>query len=189
MRVGILALQGAVEPHEKLLRRLGVEPVLVRTPGQLQVSDALILPGGESTAMLKLLEKNRLVEPMKEYLANRPAWGICAGAILLAREVTSPAQESFRVIDISVERNAFGRQINSFVDEIVGTKDWPGGGTREGVFIRAPRITAVGDGVKVLFEWEGEPVMVEQGSLLASTFHPELTQDTAVHQYFLSKVE
>lgn len=189
MRVGILALQGAVEPHVKLLRRLGVDSVLVRTADELQSASALILPGGESTAMLKLLERNRLVDPLKAFLENRPAWGICAGAILLAREVTGPEQPSFSAIDIAVERNAYGRQINSFIDEITATPHWPGGGSREGVFIRAPRITSVGPKVKVLFEWDGEPVMVEQDRILASTFHPELGQDAGVHQYFLTKVE
>ena len=182
-----MALQGAVVPHAEKLAKLGAEPVEVRTPADLSGVRGIILPGGESTTMLHLLKLNALWEPLKQFVAARPAWGVCAGAILLAKRVSHPAQDSLEALDIAVERNAYGHQVNSFIAPLEPTQCWRGG-TVEGIFIRAPRITAVEGKTEVLFEYKGEPVMVEEGNLLASTFHPELTDDPSLHQYFLDKI-
>lgn len=184
MKIGVLALQGAVEPHKQKLRELGVEPVEVRTPAELAGLSGIILPGGESTAMIHLLKLNALWEPLKAFLTRKPGWGLCAGAILLAKQVTHPAQESLGVIDIAVARNAFGRQVDSFIDSLSPTEHWHQGPV-EGVFIRAPRILEVHGQAQVLFTWKEEPVMVRQGKLLAATFHPELTDSTRLHEYFV----
>lgn len=189
MVVGILALQGAVEPHERALAGLGVTPIPVRTPAALARTSALVLPGGESGTMLHLLRRNQLWEPLLAYVKQRPVLGVCAGCILLAREVAGPAQPSLDALDIDVTRNAFGRQIDSFVGELEGDPAaWDGPGRLEGVFIRAPRITRVGPEARVLFRWKDEPVLVEQGRVLAGTFHPELTRDSTIHRYFLNKM-
>ncbi len=186
--VGILALQGAVEPHVRHLERVGAEVVRVRKPEHLQGLCGIILPGGESTTMLHLLHVNQLWEPLKAFLQSKPSLGVCAGAILLAKAVSHPAQESLGLMDIHVERNAFGRQVDSFEATLDKTDHWPGE-TIEGVFIRAPRFTGVGDRTRTLFHYKGEPVMVEQGKCLAASFHPELTESLAVHHYFITKCE
>jgi 5'-phosphate synthase pdxT subunit len=187
-KVGILALQGAVEPHARHLERVGAVPVLVRKPAHLEGLAGIILPGGESTTMLHLLHLNKVWEPLQQFIATKPSWGVCAGTILLAAKVTHPEQESLGAIDIDVARNAFGRQVDSFVASLTPTAAWPGESV-EGVFIRAPRITRVGQAVKTLLEYEGEPVLVEQGKAMASSFHPELTDSLAVHHYFITKCE
>ena len=184
MKVGVLALQGAVEPHKQKLTQLGVVPVEVRTPADLAELAGIILPGGESTAMIHLLKLNRLWGPLREFLTEKPGWGLCAGAILLAKRVTHPAQDSLSLVDIEVARNGFGRQVDSFIDTLAPTPAWRGEKV-EGVFIRAPRIQAVEGSAQVLFTWKQEPVMVQQGNLLAATFHPELTDATTLHAYFL----
>ncbi len=185
MRIGILALQGAVEPHAEKLRSRGAEVVEVRLTRDLADIAGIILPGGESTAMIKILHKNKLWEDLKAFTATRPSWGVCAGAILLARKVTSPEQASLDAIDVEIERNAFGRQKDSFIGDLVSTPSWPKEPV-SGVFIRAPRIRATGPDVQVLLKWGDEPVMVRSGKTLLSTFHPELTDGTQVHDYFLS---
>jgi 5'-phosphate synthase pdxT subunit len=190
-RVGILALQGDFEAHARALERAGAEPILVRTAEELKSIDGLVIPGGESTTMLKLLTFMDLKEPLREFAREKPIFGTCAGAILLAKEVKNPAQESFNVIDLTVERNAYGRQIDSRVASIQPGSDFQtraGGGDVEAVFIRAPIIRRTGPGVKVLAEYEGDPVLVEQGRHLVATFHPELTQDSRVHKLFLGKL-
>jgi pyridoxal 5'-phosphate synthase pdxT subunit len=190
-RVGILALQGDFEAHSKALERVGAEPVLVRTAEDLKSIDGLVIPGGESTTMLKLVDFMELREPLMEFAREKPVFGTCAGAILLAKEVRNPAQESFGVIDMTVERNAYGRQINSRVANIQPGSDFEkraGHGDMEAVFIRAPIIRRSGPGVKVLAQYEGDAVLVEQGRHLVATFHPELTQDPRVHKLFLSKL-
>lgn len=184
MRIGILSLQGAVEPHAIKLQLLGAETVNVRRAAHLEGLDGIILPGGESTTMLHLLHLNELWEPLLTFTRTRPTWGVCAGSILLAKRVTNPVQESLGVLDIEVERNAYGRQINSFIAPLKAVGDAP---EIEGVFIRAPRIRAVFGDTKVLYHYENEPVMVEERHLLASTFHPELSQGTRAHEYFLRK--
>jgi 5'-phosphate synthase pdxT subunit len=190
-RVGILALQGDFEAHAMALERAGAEPVLVRTGEDLKSIDGLVIPGGESTTMLKLVDFMELREPLMEFAREKPVFGTCAGAILLATEVRNPAQESFGVIDMTVERNAYGRQVDSRVANIQPGSDFEkraGQGDMEAVFIRAPIIRRSGPEVKVLAQYEGDPVLVEQGRHLVATFHPELTQDPRVHKLFLSKL-
>lgn len=181
--VGVLALQGDFDAHAKALERAGARAVEVRTANELKQVDALVIPGGESTTMLKLLDYMELKEPLREFVNTKPVFGTCAGAILLAKDVENPKQESFGAVDLTVERNAYGRQIDSRVAKI----DFEGG-ELEAVFIRAPIIRRAGPDVKVLAEYEGDPVLVEQGRHLVATFHPELTKDTRVHELFLSKI-
>ena len=190
-RVGVLALQGDFEAHERALVRAGADAVQVRSAAEMDDVEALVIPGGESTTMLKLLNFMGLKEPLRQFAAEKPVFGTCAGAILLAKEVQNPDQESFGVIDMTVERNAYGRQIDSRVVQIEPGAEFQqraGAGELEAVFIRAPVIRRVGPGVNVLAGYHGNPVLVEQGRHLIATFHPELTQDSRVHQFFLSKI-
>jgi len=190
-KVGILSLQGDFEAHGRTLQSLGAEPVFVRTAADLDHVDALVIPGGESTTMLKLLHGEKLLEPLARFGARRPVFGTCAGAILLAAEVSNPGQESLALLDIDVERNAYGRQIDSHVAQITPEAEFAARthpGEMEAVFIRAPIIRRVGSKARVLARYEGDPVLVEQGPHLVATFHPELTADPRVHELFLSKV-
>ncbi len=187
MKIGVLALQGAVQAHASVLEKLGIESVAVRRASDLSSLSGIILPGGESTTMIHLLKLNALWEPLKDFIETRPTWGVCAGSILLAKEVAHPAQVSFGVMDISVERNAFGRQNESFISALRPTQHWPQDEPLEGIFIRAPRIRKLGPSVRTLLEWHDESVMVEEAHLLASTFHPELTEQVSVHQYFIER--
>jgi len=188
MRIGVLALQGDFARHAAALARCGVEAVEVRRPEELADVDGLIIPGGESTTLLKLMDEWAFVPALEKFhAAGRPIFGTCAGLILLAREVESPRQFSLGLIDVTVERNAYGRQRESF--EASGTVTLDGRAhPLEMVFIRAPRIRRVGAGVETLAEHQGEPVMARQGSVLVATFHPELTDDRAVHRYFCDVV-
>jgi 5'-phosphate synthase pdxT subunit len=183
MRIGILAVQGDYEAHAAVLDRLGVDYFLVRTPEEAAQADAMILPGGESTTMLKFLQGEGLEAPIRELAARGGAFlATCAGTILLAREVRSPEQDSLALADIVVTRNAYGRQIASGVRTVPSKlKAEP----LEAVFIRAPIIEAVGPEVEVLATDNGHPALVRQNNLLMATFHPELTGDTSVHEYFL----
>lgn len=190
-KAGILALQGDFEAHGKALAQAGAEPVFVRTPEELADVDGLILPGGESTTMLNLLHREGLFEPLREFGRTKPIFGTCAGIILLAKDVTHPHQESLGLMDLTVERNAYGRQIDSTVDRVEPKYDFEertSAGSLETVFIRAPMIRRCGPGVKVLAEYRGQPVLVEQNLHLGSTFHPELSRDVRVHTLFLSKL-
>jgi pyridoxal 5'-phosphate synthase pdxT subunit len=183
VKIGVLAIQGDYEAHGRMLERLGVEPVFVRTPADLEGLRGLILPGGESSTHMKVLTEEGLLEPLKKFAKDGGAFfGTCAGAILLAREVHNPEQASLGLLDASVLRNGYGRQLASDV-HFGGSKikDEP----LEMVFIRAPIIESVGEGVRVLAEYEGHPVLVEQGRVMAATFHPELTEDTTIHERFL----
>ena len=168
--VGVLALQGDFEAHRKAVERAGGHPVEVRTAQQLDACDGLIVPGGESTTMLKLLDIENLTEPLRQFAARKPVFGTCAGAILLAHSVTHPTQPSLDLIDIDVERNAYGRQIDSRIARVQAGAD-----EMEAVFIRAPKILRVGTGGTVLATYNGDPVWVEQGRHMVTTFHPELT--------------
>lgn len=183
MKIGVLAIQGDYEAHGRMLERLGVEPVYVRTPADLAGLRGLIIPGGESTTHMKILSEEGLLEALRKYSAEGGAFfGTCAGAILLAREVHNPDQASLGLLDISVLRNGYGRQLAS--DVRLGSsklKDAP----LEMVFVRAPIIESVGPGVKILAEDAGHPVLVEQSRILAATFHPELTGDSTIHEYFI----
>jgi 5'-phosphate synthase pdxT subunit len=182
--IGILALQGDFEAHQKALERAGARVVEVRTAAELERVDGLILPGGESTTMLKLLRIEDLFEPLRRFGERRPIFGTCAGAILLASHVTCPDQESLGLMDIDVERNGYGRQLHSHVAMLDDTQ----GGPLEAVFIRAPIIRRVGPAARVLAHYRGDPVLVEQGRHMAATFHPELTADARVHAWFLRMV-
>jgi 5'-phosphate synthase pdxT subunit len=190
-RVGVLALQGDFDAHAKSITAAGGEAVEVRTAEQLRSVDGLVIPGGESTTMLKLLNMMNLVEPLAEFVNTKPVFGTCAGAILLASEVLNPSQQSFGAMDLTVERNAYGRQVDSRVANITPGPDFQkraGAGDVEAVFIRAPIIRRTGPAVRVLAEYDGDPVLVEQGRHLVATFHPELTHDPRVHKLFLSKI-
>ncbi len=191
LRIGVLAVQGDYAAHAAALRRAAAatgEPLtllLIRTPAELDGIDGLIIPGGESTTFLKFLERDGFLGALKSFAASRPTFGTCAGSILLATEVLHPAQPSLEVLDATIERNAYGRQNDS---AILHTGTALGGPPIEMVFIRAPRFTRVGEGVRVLAERDGFPALVEQAHLLAATFHPELSEDTRIHRYFLDKV-
>ena len=184
---GILAIQGDFAMHAKMLDALGAPWKLVKHPGDLEAVSGLIMPGGESTTMLKIFELEGIGAAIKEFAAlGKPIYGTCAGAILLAKEVLNPPQEKLDLIDITIERNAYGRQIDSSVQvgECPELADHP----VEMVFIRAPIIRRVGEGVRVLGRCGNLPVLVEQGNILAGTFHPEMTDDQTVHRYFLKKL-
>jgi len=181
---GILALQGDFQAHRKAIERAGGHAIEVRSVADLERCGGLIIPGGESTTILKLLDEEGLTEPLKRFSEHKPVYGSCAGAILLAREVTHPVQPSLGLMDLTVERNAYGRQIDSRIASI----PMPQGGDLEAVFIRAPIIRRLGPGSSVLAEYNGDPVWVEQGRNMVTTFHPELTADLRVHQRFLEKL-
>jgi len=190
LTVGVLAVQGAYDAHVKTLAALGAIPQLVKSPQELEGPDGkkidgLIMPGGESTTMLKFLERNGFFEVLQSFVESTPTFGTCAGAILLAKHVESPAQRSLGALDITVERNAYGRQIDSAI--LTAETALPGG-PLEMVFIRAPRIRLTGPGVETLATRDGYPTLVRAGHLMAATFHPELSSDTRVHQLFLSLV-
>jgi len=182
-KIGVLALQGDFEAHRKRLEELGADVVLVRKPGQLDQIDGLVIPGGESSTILKLLGDAGF-EKLKEFVRLKPTFGTCAGAILLAKEVENPSQQGLGAIDIGIRRNAYGRQIDSSIRE-----GRFGGTPIEMVFIRAPKISRLGDGIEVLATQGKDPVVVRQGKTIAATFHPELTEDTRIHQTFLDLVQ
>jgi 5'-phosphate synthase pdxT subunit len=188
MTIGVLALQGDFDLHGKALARIGQESVEVRLPRQLEQVDGLIMPGGESTTLLKLLDEWDFVPALEKFhAAGKPIFGTCAGLILLAREVESPTQASLGLIDITAERNAYGRQKESFETE--GVADLGQGPQPiKMVFIRAPRIRRMGPAVTPLVTHQGECVMARQGTVLVAAFHPELTDDQTVHRYFASMV-
>jgi len=184
MQVGVLALQGAFAAHSDCLTSIGVQSIEVRNSEQLSSVDALLMPGGESSTMSQLLESSGLFDPISSRIADgMPVFGTCAGMILLASEILDGRsdQRNFSAIDISVRRNAFGRQVDSFEATINSSV-----GDFHGVFIRAPRIERVGDDVEVLGSIDGEPVLVRQGNVLAASFHPELSNDARLHEYFVS---
>jgi 5'-phosphate synthase pdxT subunit len=185
-RVGVLAIQGDFEAHANALREAGAEAVLVRKPEQLAEIDGLVIPGGESTTFLKFLERDGFLASLQEFVRSKPTFGTCAGCILLAKEVLHPAQQSLGALDVTVERNAYGRQIDSSI-EVGETK--LEGGPLEMVFIRAPRIVKTGPKVNILAERDGFPVLVEQGKILAATFHPELSSDCRVHKRFVELIQ
>lgn len=187
MKIGVLALQGAFVEHEKTLRQLGVETVQVRLPEHLQGLDGLIIPGGESTTIGKLATDYGLIEPLREFTKTNPTWGTCAGMIFLAKNLEHNHQPILGTMDITVDRNAFGRQIDSFeLDLPISALEEP----FHAVFIRAPVATRVGAGVVILAQLDNERIVAaQQGHLLATAFHPELTADSRLHEYFIHLIE
>jgi len=185
LTIGVLALQGAYDAHAAMLASLGANPRLVRKPEELDGLDGLIIPGGESTTILKFLERGDFFASLQQFVRTRPVFGTCAGAILLAREVVNSTQRSLDALDITVERNFYGRQNDS---KIMNEESSLPGGPLEMVFIRAPRIARTGPGVETLARRDGDPVLVRSGRLLAATFHPELSGDSRTHEFFLDMV-
>ncbi|HUK23344.1 MAG TPA: pyridoxal 5'-phosphate synthase glutaminase subunit PdxT [Terriglobales bacterium] len=188
MRIGVLALQGDFDAHRRRLEELGAEVVLVKKPEQLEEIDGLVIPGGESGTFLKLLGEAGL-EKLKQFVRVKPTFGTCAGAILLASEVVNPPQSGLGALDITVRRNAYGRQLESSIREGRLREGNTGDSPIEMVFIRAPKIERVGKGVEVLATEGADPVVVRQGKVMAATFHPELTNDVRVHRAFLDLIE
>ncbi|MGH9559633.1 MAG: pyridoxal 5'-phosphate synthase glutaminase subunit PdxT, partial [Bryobacteraceae bacterium] len=169
--------------HRKAIEKAGARAIEVRSADQLDQCDGLIIPGGESTTMLNLLDRENLVEPIRRFAAQKPIYGSCAGAILLAHEVIGPAQPSLDLMDIEVERNAYGRQIDSRIAKIDSSE-----GQIEAVFIRAPIIRRVGKAARVLASYRSDPVWVEQDRHMVTTFHPELAEDSSIHREFVKKL-
>jgi pyridoxal 5'-phosphate synthase pdxT subunit len=199
MKIGVLALQGDFDAHRRRLEELGAEVVLVKKPEQLDQIDGLVIPGGESGTFLKLLG-DAGYEKLKQFVQSKPTFGTCAGAILLASEVENPQQSGLGALNIRIRRNAYGRQIDSSIRQgkFVETLGRRSGDPHDAVlrespiemvFIRAPKIVRVGEGVEVLATEGGDPVAVRQGSAMAATFHPELSEDTRVHRAFLDLVQ
>lgn len=186
MRIGILALQGAVQPHRRKLEALGAEAPLVRTPAELEACHGLVLPGGESTTLLKLIGDYALREPLLAFARHRPWWGVCAGSILMAERVENPPQECFGLVPVTVRRNAYGRQNESFIATLELHLPGEPAQRAEGVFIRAPRIVKLGRGVSVLATHGEEPVAVGFGHHLLTTYHPELSGSDALHRHFVA---
>ena len=188
MKIGVLAIQGDFALHIKMLNNMQIDCIEVKTVDQLNQCNGLIIPGGESTTLVKLLKQNNLFNAIKQFaIAGNPIMGTCAGLILLAKFDPDSRIENMNLIDIDVLRNAYGRQINSFVERIDlslnGTID-----SFEGVFIRAPKITRVGEQVKILARYNSNVIMVEDKNILGLTFHPELTNDSRIHHYFIQKI-
>jgi pyridoxal 5'-phosphate synthase pdxT subunit len=183
--IGVLAIQGDFDAHRRRLEHLGAKTRLVRKPRDLDGLDGIVMPGGESSTMLKFLEHGGFFEQLHDFVRMKPSFGTCAGAILLAKEVTNPPQPSLGILDIGVQRNAYGRQLDSHIT--FGANGH--GSPLEMVFIRAPRISRVGREVEVLAKADNDPVWVKQGHTMAATFHPELSEDDRVHRKFLQSVE
>ncbi|HZI58159.1 MAG TPA: pyridoxal 5'-phosphate synthase glutaminase subunit PdxT [Verrucomicrobiae bacterium] len=186
MKIGVLAIQGDYEAHKARLEQLGAKVTLVRKPEQLNAIDGIVIPGGESSTFLNFLAERGFLEKLRDFVRTKPTFGTCAGAILLAHQVENPPQQSLDALDIRIRRNAYGRQIDSSIREV---RSKLGDTPLEMVFIRAPKIMHTGKGVEVLATSGGDPVLVRQGKIMAATFHPELSEDTRVHQEFLKMVK
>lgn len=186
MKIGVLALQGNVYEHSKIIKKLDADVVEVRLPEDLEKVDGLVIPGGESTAIIKLIEKAGLYKLIiNRFRQGMPIYGTCAGAVLLSKEVLNQKVETLGLMDISIKRNAYGRQIDSFETDLFSEEI----GRYKGAFIRAPIIDQIHDGVKILSKFEEKPVLARQRNLLVSTFHPETVNETKVHRYFLDIVK
>jgi len=187
MKVGVLALQGAVKEHLIMLKKCGVEPVEVKLPEDLDNIYGLIIPGGESTTMGKLMKEYELdKEIIRKYELGMPIYGTCAGAVLLAKNIIGSSQPKLGLLDVSIKRNDYGRQLDSF-ETALNVSDFST--PFHGIFIRAPVIDVVHNGAKIMSHFNGKPVLIQQDNLLASTFHPELTDDMRVHQHFVGMVK
>ncbi len=184
MLIGILAVQGDFARHFSKIKRLGIEALEVKTEKDLRRTDGLIIPGGESTTIKKVLDAGGLYSAVRDYTLKKPVFGTCAGCIMLAQKLVNDRMETLRAMDIAVERNAYGNQIDSFIDMVRMN-----GHALEAVFIRAPIIREVGSGVRVLITHHDNPVLVRQDHLLGCTFHPELTDDDTIHRYFTGMVD
>lgn len=191
MKIGILGLQGDFELHQKMIENLGVTTCIVKRPDDLNDCDGLIIPGGESTTFMKLIDKIGLKDAIQKFYLNKPVFGTCAGSIILAMNVIGETRyETFKAIDIDIQRNAYGRQVDSFIDDVTLASEIDKKNPKfEGVFIRAPKFIKLGNKVKPLAFHKDDVVMAEQGNILVATFHPELTEDTRIHQYFLQKIK
>lgn len=187
--VGVLALQGAFAKHIEMLKNLNVNAKEVRYPHDLIDCDGLIIPGGESTTIMRQINYIGLEEPLRDFAEKKPVFGTCAGLILMSKEILHDKMKPFGWLDVIVERNAFGRQADSFRTDIELLFNVPKHRTFSALFIRAPRIRDIGSGVKVLAKYEDEPILIEQGHHLGATFHPELTEDVLIHAHFLKLVE
>lgn len=186
--IGILALQGAFERHAEVIKSLKAVPVLVRRPSELERCDALIMPGGESTAISRRIDFIGLRDPLVSFAKAKPVFGTCAGLIMLARQCGGPFEvRSFGILDAEVVRNGYGTQYDSF-STMVHISSWKDKKPFPAVFIRAPKIGSTGPGVKILASYGLSPILVQQGNLLAATFHPELTEDSRIHEYFLNLI-
>ena len=186
MKIGVLAIQGDYEAHKARLEQLGAEVLLVRKPEQLDAIDGIVIPGGESSTFLNFLAERGFLDKLRDFVSTKPTFGTCAGAILLAKHVENPPQQSLAAMDIRIRRNAYGRQIDSSIRQAqtkLGQKPL------EMVFIRAPKIVTTGTGVEILATSGEDPVLVRQGKIMAATFHPELSEDTRVHQEFVTMVK
>lgn len=191
--VGVLALQGAFNKHAEMMRALGVKAIEVRTPEDLKNCDALIIPGGESTTIMKQMKFIGFIDAFRAFAKQKPVFGTCAGLILMSHDIISDTMQPFNLLDITVERNAFGRQAESFQTEVdfFPKKNVEKSTSQKlkAMFIRAPRIRRTGSDVHILASYEGEPILVQQGHHLGATFHPELTTDNSVHAYFLKMIK
>jgi pyridoxal 5'-phosphate synthase pdxT subunit len=186
-KIAILALQGAFAKHAEMVQRIGAKAVLVRDSRELATCDGLIIPGGESTTMMRQLKNADLLTAIKTFSEHKPVFGTCAGMILMAKEVVCKTVSPFKMLDITVERNAYGRQAESFITYLDVTTEKKKKRVKT-IFIRAPRVKSVGSDVKVLATHNRTPVFVQQGRFFACSFHPELTDETFCHQYFLQEV-
>jgi 5'-phosphate synthase pdxT subunit len=188
LKIGVLGIQGDIQEHLRMIEKTGNEPLWVKSTSELAEVSGLIMPGGESTTMIRLMKKYELWDALREAIASGlPVYATCAGMILLAREIINyPEQETLGVLDIAVERNGYGRQVASFETdlEIPAIGDTP----FRAIFIRAPIIEKCGDSVEVLSTYKEKPVLVKQGKILASSFHPELTDDLRIHEYFVKEI-
>lgn len=185
--IGVLALQGAFAKHAHMLHSLNAQAVEVRKPLDLAPCDALIIPGGESTTMMKQMQFINFSDPFREFAKHKPVFGTCAGLILMSHDIIDDEMQPFNLLDISVERNAFGRQVESFYADVDFTPN-PASAKKtqlQAMFIRAPRIRRAGPGVQILATYQDEPIIVQQGHHLGASFHPELTLDSTVHAHFL----
>lgn len=183
MLIGVLALQGAYAKHVEMIEKLHAKAKLVKTPNNLDLVDALIIPGGESTVQMDLIHRSGLFEPLQKFAHTKPIFGTCAGAILLATRLQECAMPTLSIMDITVRRNAYGTQIESFKDEILFNQE-----KIPAIFIRAPVIEEINSNISILATYKETPILVQQGLHLAATFHPELSNNLSIHKYFINKV-
>ncbi|SHH39245.1 pyridoxal 5'-phosphate synthase glutaminase subunit PdxT [Thermosipho atlanticus] len=187
MKIGVSGIQGDFREHKAVLERMGIEALVVKKPEELDLVDGLIIPGGESTTMIRIMKMIGFYEVLKNKIENNfPVFGTCAGMIVLSKEVVNFKQDSLKAIDIKVERNAYGRQVDSFeTDVYIKDFDKP----FRAIFIRAPKVIEYGKDVEVLSEYDSSPILLRQGNILVASFHPELTVDTRIHEYFVEMIK